>query len=52
MFAARYFTPRAFAPRYFAEIGATQTVTRFVALTLGRRPSYTVRVRPALTVEA
>jgi hypothetical protein len=55
MFTARYYAPRQYAPRYFAEIGATILVTRFVALTLAARPSYTIGAcpesRPTLEIE-
>jgi hypothetical protein len=51
MFTARYYAPRQYAPRYFAEIGATILVTRFVALTLAARPSYTIGACPEYAIE-
>jgi hypothetical protein len=50
MFAARYYTGRMFAPRYFVKVGDTVLVTRFVSLTLGARTGHAIEAAPALSV--
>lgn len=50
MFPTRYFCDRMFAPRYFAKVGASISITRFVELTLGARPSYSLGALPAFAV--
>jgi hypothetical protein len=50
MFTARYYTAGAFAPRYYAKVGATVVVTRFVSLSLAARPSYALGAVPEHTV--